>query len=356
MELINGKIPKILIVDDMEINVAVLEEIVQDIGYETVSALSASDAIARFNDSNPNMVLLDIMMPEIDGYQLCELLKDNPKTRNIPVIFISALDSDEDRKRAFDIGGLDFIQKPFDYVDVETTINTHLRICSLQEQLENDNRKMNRIISEQARRFEEEQKRLLSVIARLADEDVAEKNRHQENVSYNARLLAQALSFTDKYENKISETFLDGIEIAAGIHDIGKIVIPKEIFMKPGLLTEEERAIVNSHTTRGYEILEEVYNDFENNSFIKIAAEVIRSHHENWDGSGYPDGLSREQIPLSARIISIVDNFDGLTRDHPYRSAYDRGEALRIMEKEDIHKFDPYVLEVFLKIEKQMKV
>lgn len=355
MELIGGRIPRILIIDDAEINVEILKEMVIQMGYEVVTALNVAEVNEVLENKLPDLVLLDIIMPEIDGYQFCEILKSYSVTQSIPVIFISSLNSKEDREKAYQAGGVGFLNRPLDFFQTEHMINTHIRLYAKMLKLAEDNRRLNMVVSKQAKHFEEEQRRLLTVIARLSEEDQSTVVRkHQEGVAASARLLAQALNFTEKYENKISAKFIEAVEISALIHDIGKIALPKTILLKKGPLTEEEKKIVNTHTTIGYDILEEAYGKTEKDSFIKVASEVIRSHHENWNGTGYPDGLKGEQIPLSARIMRIVDTFDSMLRERSYRPAYSREETLEIMRNDTGIKFDPFLMEVFFKIEKQL--
>ena len=356
MELIDGKVPKILIVDDVDINITIIKKCVEKMGYTALTATSAKEAVNQFYVEMPHMVLLDIVMPDVDGYQFCDVLKGYAETRDIPIIFISSNNTPGDRKKAYDSGGIDFIGKPFLYEDMELIINKHMRIYAKQKRIEEDKKKMNKIISEQAKEFKEEQKRLLTVIARLGEDgELFGGMEHQEIVAENARLIAEALNFTERYANQISENFVEGIRVAASLHDIGKITIPRDILKKPDSLTAEERRIVNTHTTSGYEIIREVYHNIENNQMIKIAVEVIRSHHENFDGSGYPDGMKGEEIPLTARIVRIADTFDSMLRNRCYRPAYKRGDALSVMESGRGKKYDPYLLDVFFKIEKQMK-
>lgn len=355
MELIEGRVPKILIIDDAEINVALLKEMVEQIGYQVVTAVNVEEVNARLEDDLPDLILLDIIMPELDGYEFCEILKGNPITEHIPVIFVSSLNEKKDMLQAYNAGGVGFIGRPIDFVKLEMIINTHLRIYGRIKKLEHDNHKLNRVVSLQTKHFEKEQRKLLSVIARLAEEEQgSEIRKHQDNVAQSARLLAQALNFTEQYENKISDQFSDSVEMAASIHDIGKIALPQDILLKPTKLTKAEKKIVNTHTTVGYNILKEVYGKFEEGSFVKIAAEVIRSHHENWDGSGYPDGLRGEEIPLAARIIRIVDCFDSMQRKRCYRPAYSREAALESLRNDGGRRFDPFLLSVFLRIEKQI--
>lgn len=356
MELINGKVPHILIIDDVDPDANPIEDMVRDLGYMVGLASSAQEALESFETSVPNLILWNMGANNLEGFQLCEMLKSYPGTRKIPIIFMSALKHRENRKKAYELGGNGFIERPADLKEMELTIDMNLRVYALQERLEEENRRMNQIISTQAYRFEQEQKRLLRIISKIAEEDnVGVMTEHLENVSHNARLLAQALNFTDRYENQISDIFTEGVEIAAYVHDIGKIMIPREVIRKPGALTEEERELVNTHTTEGYNILKEAYIDFEGNYIIQISADVIKYHHENWDGTGYPEGISGEDIPLSARIIRIVDTYDSLLRNHRYRKGFSRERALEIIQEGKGVKFDPYIVDVFFMIEKQLK-
>lgn len=356
MELVDGKVPKILIVDHSDININFIRKSVEKMGYETFTAKSAREAVDQIYMKMPQMVLLNVAMPEIDGYQICDVLREFPETKDIPIIFISSGSTLEDRRRAYEAGGSDFISQSLQYDEMELIIHKHMQIYAKQRSMEADRKRVNRIISEQAKVFEDEQKKLLTVIARLGEgEELFGSTQHLENVAENSRLIAEALNFTERYENQISEAFVEAVHVAGSIHDIGKITIPREIIKKPGALTEKERDVMNSHTLAGYEIIKEVYGNFENNQMMKTTVEVIRSHHENYDGSGYPDGLAGEEIPLSARIVRIADSFDSMLRAHYYRVAFTREDVLQMMREDRGTKFDPYLLDVFFKIEKQMK-
>ncbi len=356
MELFEDDVPVVLIVDDSDINVGLLKGMIHRMGYLGKTATSAKEAIELIREELPQLILLDIVMPDIDGYQMCEMLKANPLTRPIPVIFVSAAADKANKKKAFEIGAVDFINKPLDYSEVLMRVSTHVKMYQMQRQLEENNRRLNKVVSEQAHKFEEEQKRLLKAIAKMTESSqYIGMGNHLDNVSVNARLMAQALNFTDEYENKISNSFVEAIEMAAAVHDIGKITISEKILNKPSALTQEEQDIVNTHTMRGDEILKVAYPDMETNGFMKVASEVIRSHHENWDGTGYPDALCGEDIPLSARIMRIVDCYDCMLGERCYKKPVSREEALLEMEAGRGKKFDPYLLDVFFKIEKQFK-
>ncbi len=309
----------ILIVDDVMINIGLLEDILEDLGYDTISASSAAEATALLKEKLPQMVLLDIMMPDINGYEFCRMLKENPHTRDIPVIFVSASDSDDEMERAFEIGGVDFIRKPFNVIEIKTRVSTHLNIYRLRHELQESNRKLHSVVSEQSKKFNNEKKRMLEKIARLKSSG-SKDNDEIEKLALNARMLAQALNFTEKYESQISTAFVDGIEIAGVIRNID------------------------------YKIVEIIFSEDEKNAAVTTSVDVIKSYRENWDGSGSPEGLKGEEIPLAARIIRIVDEFaQGISKGHT------REECFENMKADSGKVFDPYLLDLFLRIKKQIK-
>ena len=305
----------ILIVDDAVINIGLLEEILNDLGYNTCSATGAAEATEILGRVLPQLVLLDIMMPDINGYEFCEMLKKNPHTRDIPVIFVSAAESDDERERAFEIGGVDFIRKPFDVTEIKTRVRTHISIYNLRKQLEENNKKLGKVISEQSRKIEDEKKRILKNIALLYEE--GERN---DIISANSRMLAQALNFTEKYENKISGMFIEGVEIAAAIRGVE------------------------------YKIFNVFFSGEERNASARAVADVIQSCKERWDGTGTPEGLKGESIPLAARIVAICAGFDSYIVN-----GLERSSALDKLQKNGGSIYDPYLVDLFLKIEKQIK-
>ena len=309
----------ILIVDDLDVNIMLLEEILDSLGYKTKSAMSAVEATDILNHELPSMVLLDIMMPDINGYEFCQMLKENPHTRDIPVIFVSAAEGDDEREKAFEIGGVDFVKKPFDVTEIKTRVSTHLNIYHLRQELEENNRKLNQVISEQSEMMFNEKKRILKNLAAhsIDGEDVSVEN---DIISKNSRMLTQALNFTDRYENKISESFIDGVEIASNIRSID----PKMF----GIFFTED----------------------ENNPALQASGDVVYNYKEHWDGSGSPNGLKGEDIPLAARIVAITDAFEMYIKE-----GLSREEAFHKIETDKGILYDPYLVDLFLKIQKQIK-
>ena len=309
----------ILIVDDLDVNIMLLEEILDSLGYKTKSAMSAVEAADILNHELPSMVLLDIMMPDINGYEFCQMLKENPHTRDIPVIFVSAAEGNDEREKAFEIGGVDFVKKPFDVTEIKTRVSTHLNIYHLRQELEENNRKLNQVVSEQSEMMFNEKKRILKNLAAhsIDGEDVSVEN---DIISKNSRMLTQALNFTDRYENKISESFIDGVEIASNIRSID----PKMF----GIFFTED----------------------ENNPALQASVDVVYNYKEHWDGSGSPNGLKGEDIPLAARIVAITDAFEMYIKE-----GLSREGAFHKIETDKGILYDPYLVDLFLKIQKQIK-
>lgn len=351
----SGSGAQIVIVDDVDANLMILENIIEGIGYTPRCASSAAEAAALIAESRPQLILLDVFMPEMDGYEFCERLKDSPVTRDIPVIFISAADSSEDKVRGFKLGAVDYIGKPFEVTEVTMRVRNHLKIYEMQQELEMSNRRLHSVISSQARRIEDEQKNILYALAALTEEKDAETDNHMENVAYNCRTLAQGLQFSPEFDEEISESFIDNIEVASRLHDIGKIQVPDDPLMKPLAFRIEDLLNSRNHALQGAQILERVYQNTPNNSFLPMAIEIARFHHARWDGSGYPQGVSGKDIPLSARITMVADLYDTLIGDGGRENGFDEQESLRIIEEKSNVFFDPEIVKVFLKIKRQLR-
>lgn len=352
---------KILIVDDVEVNLIILEEIIKNMGYEAITAMSVKEAFQVMQQQHvlPQIILSDISMPDVDGFSFCEMLKKDPYTRDIPVIFISAMDSTDDLNQGFAIGAVDYITKPFEKSEVELRINTHLRIYSLQKDLEENNKRLNKVIMKQMEKLRLEQKNIMAAFAKLIENkenSVSGKDsQHYANISYNSRILAQGMQFSPVFEDLITDDFIDTIESSAGLHDIGKILIPDYILLKNAPLTPEEHEIMKTHAQIGAEAIMDIYDGIEKNNFINMAIDIAYYHHENWDGTGYPKGLKGTQIPLSARIVKVVDVFDALMNKRAYKTAYSLEDSLACMEEGIGTIYDPDIMNVFMKIYRNFK-
>lgn len=348
------KTPQIVIVDDVETNLLILENIIEGMGYIPKCAASAAEAAALISENRPQLILLDVFMPEMDGYEFCERLKSNPITRDIPVIFISAADSSEDKVRGFKLGAVDYIGKPFEVTEVTMRVNNHLKLYEMQQELEMSNRRLHSVISSQARRIEDEQKNILYALAALTEERDAESANHMKNVAYNCRMLAQSLQFSPEFSEEISEGFIHTIEVASRLHDIGKLRVPSDEIEEVRSDPQREGEI-RHHTEQGAEILERVYQNTPENSFLPMAIEIARYHHACWDGSGYPGGISGKEIPLSARIAIVADYYDTLMGEEGQDGTYSPQESLEVIKERSGTYFDPDIVSVFVKIKNQLR-
>lgn len=348
--------PTVLIVDDEKMTRVLLANMIEGIGYEPLLCESAKEALEQLNKELPDLIVSDVAMPEIDGYTFCELVKKEPRTRDIPFIFVSAVISDKEKIRGLKLGAVDYITKPYIKEEVEIRIKTHVKLRMMQEQLEQNNYQLNVMVKKQMKATEQAKRTALVALAKVTEGSmILTTENHLENVSYNSRILAQALAFTHKYENAISDRFIELIEAASMIHDIGKIAVPTSILEKPAELDEQEKLEMQKHPLHGKRIFDEVFRDMEDDEFIVMARNIVMYHHERYDGSGYPYGLKGEEIPLEARIVAIVDVYDTLRSERCYKSEYSLDEAKERMDT--IYKgcFDPDIVDVFWKLERQLK-
>ena len=352
----NQATPDVIIVDDLEVNRIILMQMIQSMGYTTAGAKSGEEALELVGRHLPKLFLLDISMPGISGFEVCEILKRDIRTRDIPVIFISATSSLDDKVMGFTLGGADFISKPFALAEVTARVSMHLKAYEMKKEIENYNRRLNLVVNEQMKKIEEEKKNMLYAIAKIAEKSVHFTENHMENVRENARVLAQALQFSPKFEKQVSNAFIETIEVAAPLHDLGKISIPHEILVKQGALTPAEREIVKTHPQAGARILMEIYSQVEENEFIGMAIQIAHYHHEYWDGNGYPAGLKGEEIPLAARIVNIVGSYDTMTGKRCYKTAISPEESINEMEKDAGRIYDPDIFDVFKRIRNQLVI
>lgn len=356
LELTKKEPPKILIVDDISVNLKILEHIISQEGYEPLCALNVQEAIDIMKESLPELILSDLSMPGMDGLEFCRLLKSSPRTRDIPFIFITVLNSGEEKEQAFLAGAVDFIPKPFERVEVVMRVNNQLNSYRMKQEMANYNRMMHKLVSEQQKQIEEEQENMLFALAKVVEKRDVNTGKHLENVGYNSRLIAQSLQLLPEYENQITDEFVETIESASKIHDIGNIVIPDKIFLKDSSLEAWEMEIIKKHTEEGAKILEEIYNERGNSKFLGMAIDIARYHHANWDGTGYPEKLAGTEIPLAARIVALINTFDVLLGKRCYKDAYSLEESIQIINEESGTVFDPNIVEVFNKVWRQMRL
>ena len=347
-------VPRILIVDDVEANRFVLRDIISDMGYQPVLTENGAQALKMVQHITPQLIILDIAMPEMDGYEVCQKIKADPLTREIPIIFISAFDDPTDIVKGFSLGGEDYVTKPFIPEVVKARVGMHLKLYEANRSMIQMNRQLQQAVSEQLRQMEMERRSVLYALIRVARENACYDEEYMERVSYNCRKLTEAMQLSSVFGHMVSDNYIDMIELAAPLCDLGNLAIPTHILQKQGTLTNEEQAIMHRHTTIGARILRDVGAIGNDNGFIRMAVEIANYHHENWDGSGYPEGKRGEAIPLSAQIVSVVSAFCALTEKRTYRGAYDLQGALDVMETEGESKFNPEIFWILKKIVRQL--
>lgn len=340
--------PSIMVVDDTLENLEVLKDMLHNQGFSVRPFPMARLAIQSARRSPPDLILLDINMPEINGYEACAQLKADEVLRDIPVIFISALNETADKVRAFTAGGVDYITKPFFFEEVEARLRTHLQMHAMRQEMKRRNLDLQAQVNEQIRETIDSQMAMLFALSKLAESREQSTGSHLERIQELGHRFARFLAKKDRYRHELTDLNIQNLHFSSPLHDIGKVSVPDSILIKPGALTPEEWIIMKRHTVVGSATLESVYHRFPNNPFLRIAINIARSHHERWDGHGYPDGLAGEAIPLVARIIAVVDAYDALRSPRPYKKAWSHEEVCKIMEKESGRQFDPDLLEVFL--------
>ena len=286
-------------------------------------------------------------MPDMNGYEVCGKLKANARLREIPVIFISGHGDVIDKVKAFDTGGVDYVTKPFEFGEVLSRIETHLKIRRLQLELETHNRNLENLVAEQVKEISDSQLATIFALAKLAESRDEDTGAHLERVQKVCRLLATRLAEQLKFQSHIGSAYLRNIYHASPLHDIGKVGIRDAILLKPGRLTPEEFDLMKFHTTLGAGTLAAVRQTYPKNSLIGMGMAIARSHHERWDGGGYPDGFEGEDIPLSARIMAVADVYDALRSKRCYKPPFGHEKSLTIILEGRGTVFDPNVVDAF---------
>jgi len=343
----------IMLVDDTPANLKLLEEMLQSRGYRVVQFPRGAMALKAAAKKPPDLILLDIMMPEMDGFEVCRRLKADKSLKDIPVLFISALDGADDKIKAFSAGGQDYVAKPFREEEVLARVKTHLELRRVRLKLEKHNFQLENLVREKVKEISDSQLATILAVSKLAEYRDDETGGHIERTRTFCRILAQNLRENHRYAESITDVFIENIYHAAPIHDIGKVGIPDSILLKPGKLTRDEFEIMKTHTTIGASTLQAVRTKYPKNAFINMGIALTRSHHEKWDGSGYPDGLTGEDIPLSGRIMAIVDVYDALRSKRPYKKPFSHEKSCRIIEEGAGSQFDPAIVETFTNIKSE---
>jgi len=348
----------ILVVDDTPANLTLLARMLGDRGYRVRPVPSGALALKSAASDPPDLILLDISMPEMDGFEVCRRMKEDPRLREVPVIFISALAETEGKVKAFRRGGVDYITKPFQIEEVEARVETHLKLRRNQAEIERYNRYLEQLVEEKVHEISDSQLATIFAMVKLAESRDDETGTHIWRVREYCASLANALRDTPDFQVELTEQFARDLYNAAPLHDIGKVGISDLILLKPDRHTPEEFEIMKTHTTIGARTLQEVSEAYPRNTFITVGAAIAWSHHERWDGSGYPRGLAEDAIPLPARIMAFADVYDALRSARRYKPPFDHDTTMRIMLEGDGRTlpshFDPGMLPAFTRAAPQL--
>lgn len=345
---IHMRLSNILIVDDQAANLQVLAEILKGKGHKVRPVPSGKLALSAAANNPPDLILLDIMMPEMDGYEVCRRFKNNVSLSHIPIIFISALGETADKIKGFQAGGVDYITKPFQTEEVLARVETHLTIQWMRLELERHNNQLEYLVREKVREISNSQLATIIAVSKLAESRDDVTGQHIERTRIFCRILAEELLSNPQYKGQITETFIETIFHVSALHDIGKVGIADHILLKPGKLTSEEFEIMKTHVLIGAKTLQTVYEKYPQNAYIKMGIAVAHSHHEKWDGSGYPDGIAGLAIPLSARIMAVADVYDALRSKRPYKEPFPHEKSRDIILEGSGTYFDPSVVDAFV--------
>ncbi|MFC1966508.1 HD domain-containing phosphohydrolase [Chloroflexota bacterium] len=340
---------RILVVDDEDENLRLVETMLSPLGYDAILAHNGEEALEKAKRTPPDVILLDALMPEMDGCELTGLFKEEEATKAIPIVMMTAQSEAEERLKALEAGVDDFLTKPIDKVELQARVNSLLKVKAYNDHMRNYQQELEAEVTKRTqdltKAFEKIKIASLDTVYRLSraaefkDEDTG---AHVQRMSHYSSAIARHMGLDDE--------FVANILWAAPMHDIGKIGIPDRVLLKPGKLDGDEWVIMKQHTTIGAEILKDADADF-----IKLAADIALTHHEKWTGNGYPKGLSGPEIPLAGRIVALADVFDALTSERPYKDPFPLEKTLAIIKEGQGSHFDPQVVDAFLAIEDEIK-
>ncbi len=337
----------ILMIDDVKLNLVTARDVLED-EYILYEALSAEEGFKILEEHIPDLILLDLVMPQMDGYEMIEILKSTRRYMGIPVIFLTAQTAAESEVKGLELGAADFITKPFEPIVMKRRIETQIELAEYQHSLE-------QLVEEKVEEIEKMQDAMSSGFAELVESRDGVTGGHVKNTGIYFDAFIRALKDEPRYKNDITDDFIKNTVRSAPLHDIGKIGIDDCVLRKKGALDGGEREYMEKHSMLGGQTFHKIRKKFPENEFLKIAEEMALYHHERWDGSGYPTGIKGEEIPLCARVMSIVDTYDALTSERPYKPPFSHEKSMAIIVEGRGTQFDPDLVDEFVKYGELMR-
>ena len=353
---------RVLVADDDSLNCTLLTVSLEEIGYAVESAGDGRQTLDMLNAKPFDILLLDLLMPEVDGYEVLERVKADSQMRHLPVIVISAAEELDSIVKCIELGAEDYLLKPFNRVMLKARVDASMEKKRLRDQeevyrrqIEEYNLHLERRVQEQVREIASAQLATILALAKLSESRDLETGRHLERVREYCKILLEHLRQRPKYEKQIDPGYIEYLYLASMLHDIGKVGVPDIILLKAGRLTPEEFAVMKTHTRIGADTLKEVNRQVPGNNFIRIGIEVAEGHHERWDGSGYPYGLAGEAIPLPGRVLALADVYDAMTSRRVYKEALSHEQSVAAIREERGKYFDPELVDCFLEAQDEFR-
>lgn len=343
----------VLVVDDTLANIEVVKGVLAN-DYIVQVALKGEAALKIVEKRQPDLILLDIMMPEMDGYEVCERLKLQESTQDIPIIFLTAKAQEDDETKGLSLGAVDYITKPISPPILKERVKNHLILKQSKDLLAKQNEILEERVIQRTSQLAELQDVAMVAMGALAESRDPETGNHIRRTQYYVKALAKEMAKKSKYSEFLQPDVITSLYKSAPLHDIGKVGIEDSILLKPGKLTDEEFETMKHHTTYGRDAITAAEASMDNaDNFLIFAKEIAYSHHEKWDGSGYPEGLSGEDIPFSARLMAIADVYDALISKRVYKPPFSHEKAVGIILEGKGSHFDPEMVDCFIAIASQ---
>lgn len=337
----------ILIAEDTPANIDILMEALAD-RYDISVAIDGESVLKSVKAIDPDLILLDVVMPGMDGYEVCRILKEDPDTRNIPVIFLTSLSMTDNEERGLNMGAVDYITRPFNPRIVEARVHTHLELNRYRVHLEN-------MVAERTSDLNAAREATIQSMAILAEFRDQDTGGHIQRTKEYVRILLHHLYSLGRHRDQLNGATIELIAQSAPLHDIGKVGVPDRVLQKPSGLTEEEYDEMKKHPVYGGAAIKRTEELLGENSFLRFAREIAEFHHEHWDGTGYPHGLTGEEIPISARAMAVADVYDALVSRRAYKPDLPHDDAMKIMVEKSGTQFDPEMIDALIARQEEFK-